>query len=206
MALLLTADVCDAEEARLAAGELQVLTPGFFQSYGRNRIFAGHVVTVKVLEDNVLVRRALEQSGLGRILVIDGGGSLRTALVGGNVAKLAETQGWSGIIVNGCVRDVDEINDCRIGVRALAACPVKSGKRGEGELNVVVEVAGATIRPGDFCSVDNDGILVSAFIPEMALGLNLAKWIRETETERQRAWVFNIAILLYLYCCFSLPW
>lgn len=161
---LLTCDVCDAHEEQLASGELQVLTPGVFQSFGQNRKFAGRVVTVKVFEDNVLVRKTLEEPGQGKVLVVDGGGSMRTALVGGNVAKLAETSGWAGLVIFGCVRDVDEINECAIGVRALAPCPVKSRKRGAGEKNVVVSVAGATIRPGDFCWVDNDGILVSTSV------------------------------------------
>lgn len=161
---LLTSDVCDAHEQELASGELQVLTPGLFQSYGKQSKFAGRVVTVKVLEDNVLVRKALEEDGRGKVLVVDGGGSLRTALVGGNVAKLAETSGWAGLVVFGCVRDVDEINECDIGVRALAPCPVKSKKTGAGERDVVVRVAGATVRPGDFCWIDNDGILVSTSV------------------------------------------
>lgn len=159
---VLTSDVCDAHEEQLASGALRVLTPGVFQSYGRTRIFSGRVVTVKVFEDNVLVRKALEDPGTGKVLVVDGGGSLRTALVGGNVAKLGETQGWAGLIINGCVRDVDEINECAIGVRALAACPVKSKKKGVGEHNLEVDVAGVTIKPGDFCWVDNDGIVVSS--------------------------------------------
>lgn len=159
---LLTSDVCDAHEEQLATGELQVLTPGLFQSYGQHKTFSGRVVTVKVLEDNVLVRKALEAPGQGKVLVVDGGGSLRTALLGGNVAKLAETSGWAGVVVFGCVRDVDEINECAIGVRALAPCPVKSGKKGAGETGVVVRVAGATVRPGDFCWVDSDGIVVSS--------------------------------------------
>ncbi|XP_024376684.1 uncharacterized protein [Physcomitrium patens] len=161
---LLTSNVCDTHEKELASGELQVLTPGVFQSFGQKRIFSGRVVTVKVLEDNVLLRRTVNEPGNGRILVVDGGGSLRTALVGGEVAKLAETQGWAGFVIFGCIRDVDEINDCAIGVRALAPCPVRSKKNGVGEKNVVINIVGATIRPGDFCWVDNDGILVSTSV------------------------------------------
>lgn len=158
---LLTCDVCDAHEKELESGELQVLTPGAFQSFGQKRIFSGRVVTVKCFEDNVVLRRTLEERGAGKVLVVDGGGSLRTALVGGNVARLAEASGWAGLVVFGCVRDVDEINECAIGVRALAPCPVKSHKLGAGETNVAVSFLNATVRPGDFCWADNDGILVS---------------------------------------------
>ena len=161
---LLTCDVCDAHEEQLASGELQVLTPGVFQAFGQKRMFAGRVVTVKCFEDNVLLRKTLEEPGSGKVLVVDGGGSLRNALVGGNVAKLAETSGWAGLVIFGCVRDVDELNDCAIGVRALAPCPVKSKKLGKGEKNIEVSFTGATIRPGDFCWVDNDGILVSTSV------------------------------------------
>ena len=157
---LLTCDICDAYEDKIASGELQVFTP-IFKQFGRKTQFAGPAVTLKLFEENVLVRNKLETPGNGQVLVIDGGGSLRCALVGGNLAKLAEQNGWAGIIVNGCIRDVDEINACEIGVRALAAFPVKSAKRSTGQQDVRVRFAGVTIDTGDWIYADADGVLVS---------------------------------------------
>eukprot|EP00250_Pteridium_aquilinum_P005570 c15644_g1_i1 orf=307-813(-) len=155
-----TTDLCDAHMEAIAAGEVRVLPP-IFQAYGQQRQFMGPIATVKVFEDNVLVRQALEEAGQGRVLLVDGGGSLRTALLGGQLAVLAQQNGWCGVIVNGCVRDVDEINQCAIGVRALASHPLKSSKKGEGSKDVAVSIAGVRIAPGEWCYVDNDGIIVS---------------------------------------------
>ena len=93
-----TTDLCDANEDQLAAGTLQVVAPGYL-AFGALRCFAGPAVTLKVHEDNVMVRGALEQPGAGRVLVVDGGASMRCALVGGNLAVLAEKNGWAGIVV-----------------------------------------------------------------------------------------------------------
>lgn len=155
-----TTDLCDAHEDRLADGRLRVLAP-IFQRYGGVPAFSGPISTLKIHEDNTLVRTALEEPGQGRVLVVDGGGSLRCALVGGNLAVLAQKNGWAGIVVNGCVRDVDEIDACRVGVRALASHPRKSDKRGVGLRDVVVEFAGARIAPGQWCYADRDGVLIS---------------------------------------------
>lgn len=155
-----TADLCDANEARLAAGEVQVLPP-VFRAYGRSARFAGTIETVRCFEDNSAVRSALEQPGNGRVLVVDGGGSLRCALLGGNLAQLAQRNGWSGVIVDGCVRDTVEIDACDIGVRALAANPRRSEKRGEGAIGETVRVGGVRIAPGHWCYADEDGIVVS---------------------------------------------
>ncbi|XP_074379750.1 putative 4-hydroxy-4-methyl-2-oxoglutarate aldolase 3 [Apium graveolens] len=160
MASLATAEVCDTNAALLSSGDLRILQP-VFQSYGQCRAFSGPVVTLKVFEDNVLVRELLETRGEGRVLVIDGGGSMRCALVGGNLGQLAQNMGWAGIVVNGCIRDVDEIKGCDIGVRALASHPLKSNKRGIGEKNVLVHIAGTMIRPGEWLYADSDGILIS---------------------------------------------
>lgn len=157
-----TAEVCDTNATHVASGDLRVLHP-VFQIYGQARAFSGPVATVKVFEDNVLVRELLETKGEGRVLVIDGGGSMRCALVGGNLGQLAQSNGWVGIVVNGCIRDVDEINLCGIGVRALASHPLKSNKRGTGEKHVAVYVAGTLIRDGEWLYADNDGIIVSKF-------------------------------------------
>ncbi len=155
-----TADLCDANEQRLAAGEAHVLAP-VFRSYGRKTRFAGEIQTVRCFEDNSAVRSALEQSGNGRVLVVDGGASLRCALLGGNLAQLAQRNGWIGVIVDGCVRDVAEIDACDVGVRALAALPRRSEKRGEGAVGEVVRIGGVRIAPGHWCYADEDGILVS---------------------------------------------
>ncbi|MDY7574243.1 ribonuclease E activity regulator RraA [Actimicrobium sp. CCI2.3] len=153
-------DLCDAHEDLLVLGTLQVLPP-VFQSYGQSRAFCGPAVTLKVFEDNVLVRAALEQPGQGRVLVVDGGGSLRCGMVGGNLAKLAETNRWSGIIVFGCVRDAEELNACGIGLRALAVHPRRSARKGVGETGVNATIAGVMVRPGDWIYADADGVLVS---------------------------------------------
>ncbi|OVA13116.1 Ribonuclease E inhibitor RraA/Dimethylmenaquinone methyltransferase [Macleaya cordata] len=160
MAALATAEVCDSNAALLMSGELRVLQP-IFHIYGQCRAFSGPIVTLKVFEDNVLVRELLETRGEGRVLVIDGGGSMRCAIVGGNLAQLAQNMGWAGIVVNGCIRDVDEINGCDIGVRALACHPLKSNKKGVGEKHIPVYIAGAFIREGEWLYADSDGILVS---------------------------------------------
>ncbi len=155
-----TTDLCDNHEERLLSGELRVLHPAF-RAFGRRVRFSGPVATVRCFEDNSMVRAALETPGAGRVLVVDGGGSLRCALVGGNLARLASTNGWAGVIVNGCVRDVAEINDCDVGVRALAAHPRRSDRRGNGARDRVVEIGGVRVAPDDWCYVDDDGILIS---------------------------------------------
>ncbi|KAL2611960.1 hypothetical protein R1flu_023652 [Riccia fluitans] len=157
---LLTSDLCDEHMDRIADGRVVVLAP-VFKSYGKRLQFHGPVSTVKVFEDNTLVRKALEEPGAGKVLVVDGGGSLRCALLGGFLGTLACQNLWAGIIVNGCCRDVDEINATDIGVRALASHPLKSNKRGQGERDVPVLFGGCRIQPGDWCYVDNDGILIS---------------------------------------------
>jgi len=162
MATLPTAELSDANITQVANGDLRVLHP-VFKVYGQLTSFSGPIVTVKVFEDNVLVREVLETKGEGRVLVVDGGGSLRCALVGGNLAQIAHSMGWAGIVVNGCVRDVDEINACGIGVRALASNPLKSNKKRTGEKNVPVYVGGTFIREGEWLYADNDGILISKF-------------------------------------------
>lgn len=155
-----TCDLCDANEDKIASGALSVLPP-VFQKFGKRQAFSGPAATLKVFEDNVLVRAALETAGDGRVLVVDGGGSLRCALVGGNLGVLAEKNGWAGIIVNGCIRDSEEINACDIGVRALATHPQRSIRKGVGERDLRVTIAGVAVNPGDWIYADADGVLVS---------------------------------------------
>jgi regulator of ribonuclease activity A len=155
-----TTDLCDDHPELLEDGRLAVLPP-VFRLYGQRVKFAGRAVTLKVFEDNALVRSTLEGPGEGNVLVVDGGGSLRRGLVGGKLALLAQDNGWSGIIVYGCVRDRDEINSCEIGVRALATHPQKSSKQGAGERNGRIFISGVPVNPGDWVYADADGILIS---------------------------------------------
>ena len=151
-----TADLCDIHEDKL-----RILTP-MFHSYGGRTVFHGPVTTLKLFEDNGLVRQAVEQPGGGRVLVIDGGGSLRRALVGDQLAKLAEKNGWAGILVYGCIRDSAAISQMNIGVFAMATCPLKTVKRNQGEIDVPVTFGGTTIAPCDWLYADMDGVVVSA--------------------------------------------
>jgi regulator of ribonuclease activity A len=151
---LSTADLCDAYPE-----DVRIVSP-IFRDYGGLPAFSGAIATVKAHEDNVLVRKAIEQQGDGRVLVIDGGGSLRCAMVGGNLAELAAKNGWSGLVVYGCVRDTRELRAAQIGVKALATHPKKSEKKGEGSLMVAVTFGGLTFRPGEHLYADEDGIIV----------------------------------------------
>ncbi len=152
---ILTADLCDE-----FAADIQVADP-IFHIYGGRRHFGGQVVTLRVFEDNSLVRSGLEEPGLGRVLVVDGGASLRSALFGGNIARLASDNGWSGVVINGCIRDRTEVDATDIGVRALNTCPRKSGKQGLGDKDVDLYFAGVDVSRGDYLYADEDGIIVS---------------------------------------------
>lgn len=155
-----TTDLCDANEPAIFAGTVRVVPPGF-RSWGKQTQFKGQAHTLKVFEDNTLVRSALEQDGQGKVLVVDGGGSMRCALVGGNLGILAEKNNWAGIVVYGCVRDTLELNACNVGIRALDTHPQKSQKRNSGFENIDVALAHVTVRPGDWVYADEDGIVVS---------------------------------------------
>ncbi len=125
-------------------------------------MFSGAVETLRVFEDNALVRATLETPGEGRVLVIDGGGSLARALVGGNLGKLAEANGWAGLVVYGAVRDSVELAACPVGIKALALCPRRGSKAGAGERGVPVTFAGITVAPGSALYADGDGVVVAA--------------------------------------------
>jgi regulator of ribonuclease activity A len=156
-----TTDLCDAHEDRLRDGRLRVAAPPWI-ALGAVARFAGPAATLRVPDDNSLVRTLLEERGAGRVLVVDGGASLACALVGGNLGRLGERNGWQGVLVNGCVRDADELDGCRLGVRALHTHPRRSDKRGLGERDPVVSFAGVSIAPGDWIYADRDGWIVSA--------------------------------------------
>ncbi|MCZ2103603.1 MAG: ribonuclease E activity regulator RraA [Comamonadaceae bacterium] len=153
-----TCDLCDAHRGD-TSGAFRVLAP-VFRCYGAVAAFHGPVATIKCFEDNTLVRAAVATAGEGRVLVIDGGGSLRRALVGGNLAAAAARNGWAGIVVDGCVRDVAELNAEAIGIRALALVPMATDKRGEGQADVPVQIQGVWVRPGDWLYADADGIVL----------------------------------------------
>jgi regulator of ribonuclease activity A len=130
------------------------------QDFGGPRAFAGPAATVRCFEDNSLVRRRLEEPGDGRVLVVDGGGSLRCALVGDMLAAIGAESGWAGVVIHGCVRDVAALREVSLGIKALGSNPRRSGKTGAGELDVPVELGGAVFRPGDLVYADEDGVVV----------------------------------------------
>jgi len=155
-----TCDFCDAHKGD-TTGSFRVLPP-VFQSFGGVAQFSGPVSTVKCHEDNTPVKAAVESPGQGRVLVVDGGGSLRRALVGGNLAAAAARNGWAGLVVDGCVRDVAELNAAAVGIRALALMPLPTERRSEGQRDVPVLIQGVWVRPGDWLYADADGIVVGA--------------------------------------------
>ena len=155
-----TPDLCDEFEAELGK-TVRVVAPMFQRYGGRNR-FSGQIVTLKIFEDNSLVREAFAENGKGKVLVIDGGGSLRCALVGDQLAILAQKNGWEGAVVYGCIRDSVDINAIDIGVRALNTHPQKSIKKGAGDKNIAITFGGVTFNPGDWLYADEDGVLVSS--------------------------------------------
>ncbi len=162
--LPLTCDLCD-EHKLDTNGAFRVLPPVFL-AFGGRMHFAGMVSTVRCFEDNSAVKAAVESAGDGRVLVVDGGASLRRALIGGNLAAAAARNGWAGVVVNGCVRDVAELNACDLGIRALALMPMPPDKRNEGARDVPLLVQGVPVRPGDWLCADADGIVVLDRAPE----------------------------------------
>ena len=158
-ALFFTCDLCDAHEGD-ASGAFRVLPP-VFHRFGAEQAFCGPVHTVRAPEDNSRVREAVNSPGEGRVLVVDAGGSLRCALVGGNLAQAAARNGWAGLVVDGCVRDLAELRAAGLPIRALAAMPLRSVKRGEGQAGEPVHIQGVPVRPGDWLYADEDGIVVA---------------------------------------------
>lgn len=154
-----TPDLCDHYENELSK-QVRVVAP-MFQRYGRRPAFAGQIVTLKIFEDNTLVREIFNEAGHGKVLVIDGGGSLRCALVGDQLAILAQKNGWEGVVVYGCIRDSADIDGIDIGVRALNTHPQKTVKKGIGERNLAVTFGGVTFHPGEWLYADEDGVLVA---------------------------------------------
>ena len=155
-----TCDFCDTHKGD-TSGAFRVLPP-VFQSFGGVLAFSGPVSTVKCHEDNTLVKAAVDSPGEGRVLVVDGGASLRRALLGGNLGAAAARNGWAGVVIDGCVRDVAELALCDTGIRALAAMPLPTEKRKEGQREVAVQLQGVWVRPGEWLYADEDGIVISA--------------------------------------------
>ena len=154
MSAFATTDLCDAHP------EVVVL-PTLFRDYGGLISFAGPIETLRVEDDNVLVRSALEEPGEGRVLVIDAGGSLACALLGDQLAALALANGWAGVIVYGCVRDAATLATLAIGIKAIASHPRRSGKQGTGVRGVALDIEGRRLEPGAYVYADADGIIVS---------------------------------------------
>jgi regulator of ribonuclease activity A len=150
-----TTDLSDAHPEAAACEPL-------FRDFGGNAAFHGRIKTLKVYEDNALVRSTLETPGEGRVLVIDGGGSTRCALVGGNLGALAVKNGWAGMVVYGCIRDSTEIAAQAVGVKALGTHPRKSEKGlHSATADRPVTFAGVTFKPGAWLYADVDGIVVA---------------------------------------------
>ncbi|MDO5654221.1 MAG: ribonuclease E activity regulator RraA [Brachymonas sp.] len=157
--LFSTCDFCDAARDAPPAGF--AVLPAVFHNFASAAPFCGTVVTVQCFEDNTSVRALLETPGQGRVLVVAGAGSRRTALLGGNLGQLAARNGWAGVVVDGCVRDVAELAGLPVGIRALAAMPMPPMKRQPGLVDVAVYVQGVAVQPGDWLYADADGMVVS---------------------------------------------
>lgn len=158
-----TCDLCDAHKGD-SSGAFRVLPP-VFRAFGALIAFAGPVSTVQCLDDNTSVKQAVETPGAGRVLVVDGGASLRRALVGGNLAAAAARNGWAGLLVDGCVRDRAELDATAIGIRALALMPLPTERRQAGRVGLPVCIQGVWVRPGDWLVADEDGIVLLPAAP-----------------------------------------
>jgi regulator of ribonuclease activity A len=152
---------CDLGDAHKSAtdGAFRVLPP-VFRDFGRRLAFHGLVSTVRCFEDNSMVKAAVESPGQGRVLVVDGAGSLKRALLGGNLGAAAAKNGWAGLVIDGAVRDVAELALCELGIRALAPVPLPTERQGQGLRDVVLQIRGVIVRPGDWLVADADGIVV----------------------------------------------
>jgi regulator of ribonuclease activity A len=149
-----TADLVDEHGEALQSCDLQL------RQFGGRRRFNGPIRTVACFQDNALVKQVLSEPGEGAVLVVDGGGSLHTALVGDLIAGLAQANGWAGLVVNGAVRDVEALGDLDLGIKALGSNPRKSAKRQRGQVDVPVSFGGVTFRPGEHLYSDEDGVVV----------------------------------------------
>ncbi len=165
--------------------ELRVCAP-LFRDFGGRTAFAGTAVTVKCFEDNSRIKETLAEPGHGRVLVADCGGSLRCAMLGDLIAESAVAQGWAGVIIDGCVRDVMRLAQLDLGIKAIAPTPRKSTRRGEGQRDLPVQIGGVTVNPGDSVVCDRDGILVAppALLPELIVGPGADFMPESVDTQR----------------------
>ena len=154
MSSIVTPDICDAYP------DVKVLEP-IFANFGDIEAFCGPVRTIKCFEDNSLLKQTVAEPGDGAVLVVDAGGSMRCALFGDMLAEQAVTNGWAGVVMYGCVRDVDVLAQTALGIQALGVHPRRSERRGEGTRDIPVTFAGVTIAPGQWLYADNNGILVA---------------------------------------------
>jgi regulator of ribonuclease activity A len=150
-----TPDICDN-----FADQIRALPP-VFSSFGGESSFYGEIETVKCFEDNSRVKELLNTEGRGRVLVVDGGGSLRCALIGDLIAASAVKNNWSGIVINGCCRDVHELKTMAFGVQAIAAFPIKSTRKGVGDTGLEIDMVGVTVAPGQWLYADETGIVIT---------------------------------------------
>jgi len=155
-----TADLADEQGDAVRSCDTQL------RSYGGRTTFEGCISTVRCYEDNALMRSVLELPGVGRVLVVDGGGSLHAALMGDAIASLAVENGWEGILIHGAVRDVAALRPLAIGIKALGSNPRRSGKSGQGEAEEPVCFGGVTFTPGEYLAADDDGIVVIGNRPD----------------------------------------
>ncbi|HEY9134803.1 MAG TPA: ribonuclease E activity regulator RraA [Pseudomonadales bacterium] len=151
-----TPDLCDDNP------ELVRVVEPVFNNYGGRRAFYGEIVTVKCHEDNSVLKAQASTPGHGKVMVVDGGGSLRCALLGDLIAAKAVENGWQGLIIYGCIRDVDAIGQLDLGVQALRTVPIKSVRKDRGDLNIAITFGGVNFLPGEYVYADNNGIIVSA--------------------------------------------
>lgn len=149
-----TADLADREGAAVRSCDVQ------FRSYGGRAVFSGRIRTVTCFQDNALLKKVLSEPGDGQVLVIDGAGSVHTALIGDLIAELGRSNGWSGVVVNGAVRDSAVIGEMDFGVKALGTNPRKSTKNGDGVVDENVELGEITFVPGEYLVSDQDGVVV----------------------------------------------
>lgn len=154
--MLSTPDLCDQNPDKVQVLEI------FLQDFGKKSAFSGQIVTVKCFEDNSKVKELVGTPGSGKVLVVDGGGSTRRALLGDMLAEKAVSNGWQGIVIYGCARDVEIIETLDLGVKALGAVPLKTDKRDLGDIDVPVRFGGVDFVPGYWLYADKNGVVVSA--------------------------------------------